>query len=170
MFDSPPSYLYILPNPNPNLLTLITSPPLMSMDLSPLEFFDARSQGLKRNAVCPQSAPHEESEVVRFIRTPEGNGVGAVKVSGIEIWKITDHGSKLTQCGQDARADFVVALAKGITAPTVIPATCSLIHFRGPIRYLQQTLFDSEATFRSPAETSYKRPRVPVYHAIIIRL
>ncbi|KAF9056524.1 RAVE protein 1 C terminal-domain-containing protein [Panaeolus papilionaceus] len=154
MFDSPPSYLYILPNPNPNLLTLITSPPLMSMDLSPLEFFDARSQGLKRNAVCPQSAPHEESEVVRFIRTPEGNGVGAVKVSGIEIWRITDHGSKLTQCGQDARADFVVALAKGDQFVTYNKRCSTLKLHSDPPQKL--VINDLESLFTMPSSSGYE--------------
>ncbi|PPQ62961.1 hypothetical protein CVT24_006067 [Panaeolus cyanescens] len=154
MFDAPPSYLYILPNPNPNLLTLITSPPLMSMDLSPLEFFDARSQGLRRNAVCPPSSPLKQSEVVRFIRTPEGNGVGAVKVAGIETWKIIDHGTNLVQCNQDARADFVVPLDKGAQFVTYTKSSSTLKLHSDPPQSL--IINDLESLFTMPSSTGYE--------------
>src|SRR5690606_39481010 len=36
LFTRPPTYLYLLPNPDPSLLTLVTSTPLLTFSLSPL--------------------------------------------------------------------------------------------------------------------------------------
>ncbi|PPQ67110.1 hypothetical protein CVT25_005711 [Psilocybe cyanescens] len=115
IFSSPPTYLYVLPNPDPSLLTVITSPPLMSMDLSPLTFFDAQSQGLKMNSSCLERIAEEESEIIRFIRTPEGRGVGALRSGGGgEAWQVHERGTKLVRAGTWDRADFVVVLANGL--------------------------------------------------------
>lgn len=114
LFSSPPSYLYLLPNPDLNLLTLVTSPPLMSLDLHPASFFDAQSNGLRINFKGSEYNPAEEAEIVRFIRTPEGKGVGALRVGGGgDAWKIVEGGTKLIRCGEWERADFVVVLANG---------------------------------------------------------
>jgi len=95
-------------------MTLVTSPPLMSMDLSPLAFFDAQSQGLNLNSKALQRIDAEESEIMRFIRTPEGKGVGALRVDGAgEAWKVARHGSSLTCVGSWNHADFVVPLSFG---------------------------------------------------------
>ena len=113
-FSSPPSYLYLLPNPDPNLLTLVTSPPLMSMDLDPLSFFDAQTNGLRINSKGSAYNLAEEAEIVRFIRTPEGIGVGALRVGGGgDAWRIVEGGTKLVRFREWERADFVVVLAKG---------------------------------------------------------
>lgn len=114
LFSSPPSYLYLLPNPDPNFLTLVTSPPLMSMDLDPLSFFDAQSNGLRLNSKGSEYNLAEDAEIVRFIRTPEGIGVGALRVGGGgDAWRIVEGGSKLVRFREWERADFVVVLAKG---------------------------------------------------------
>ena len=84
------------------------------MDLSPLAFFDAQSQGLNLNSKALQRIDAEESEILRFIRTPEGNGVGALRVDGAgEAWKVAQHGSSLTCVGNWNHADFVVPLSFG---------------------------------------------------------
>ena len=51
---------------------------------------------------------------MRFIRTPEGIGVGALRVGGGgDAWRIVEGGSKLVRFREWERADFVVVLAKG---------------------------------------------------------
>jgi len=86
----------------------------MSMILSPLAFFDARSHGLKINSKCMNRIAGEESEIIRFIRTPEGKGVGALRARrGGEIWEVHECGTKLTRSGAWDSADFVVVLAHG---------------------------------------------------------
>lgn len=114
IFSSPPSYLYLLPNPDSNLLTLVTSPPLMSMDLDPLTFFDPQSNGLCINSKGSEYNLAEEAKIMRFIRTPEGIGVGALRVGGGgDAWRIVEGGTKLVRFGEWERADFVVVLASG---------------------------------------------------------
>ncbi|KAF9527801.1 RAVE protein 1 C terminal-domain-containing protein [Crepidotus variabilis] len=115
IFSKPPEYLYILPNPDSNLLTLVTTPPLMSMDLSPLSFFDARSDGLKIHSAGPERIQEEESEIIRFIRTPEGKGVGALRAIGGEVWKVTERGKKIVRSSAWDKADFVVVLDYGMS-------------------------------------------------------
>jgi len=85
----------------------------MSMDLSPLSFFDARSDGLRVNSAGSERIPEEESEIIRFIRTPEGKGVGALRVRGGETWRITERGTKIVRSGSWDKADFVVVLDLG---------------------------------------------------------
>jgi len=96
------------------MLTLLTCPPLMSIDLAASAFFGAQSHGLQLNSLCLEPIPEEESEMVRFIRTPEGKGVGALRVGGGgEIWQIRERGTKLIRSGSWGQADFVVVLAHG---------------------------------------------------------
>jgi len=86
----------------------------MSMDLAASAFFDAQSHGLQLNSLCLELIPEEEPEIIRFIRTPEGKGVGALRVGGGgEIWKIKERGTKLIRSGSWDQADFVVVLADG---------------------------------------------------------
>jgi hypothetical protein len=86
----------------------------MSMDLDPLLFFDAQSNGLRLNSKGSEYNLAEEAEIVRFIRTPEGIGVGALRVGGGgDAWRIVEGGTKLVRFREWERADFVVVLAKG---------------------------------------------------------
>lgn len=84
------------------------------MDLDPLTFFDAQSNALHINSKGSDYNLAEEAELVRFIRTPEGMGVGALRVGGGgDAWKITEGGTKLVRFGEWKSADFVVVLANG---------------------------------------------------------
>lgn len=84
------------------------------MDLSPLIFFDARSQGLKINSSSLEHTVEEESEILRFIRTPEGQGVGALRVGGGgEVLRVTERGTKVVRSRSWEHADFVVVLEYG---------------------------------------------------------
>lgn len=114
MFSYPPSYLYVLPNPDLTLLTLVTSPPLMSIDLSPLLFLGAQSQALHLASKVVERIPAEESEILRLVRTPEGKGVGVLrKNGGGEAWRTVERGSKLVRSVRWSNAEFVVVLEHG---------------------------------------------------------
>lgn len=115
VFAKHPEYLYVLPNPDPSLLTLITTPPLMSIDLSPLSFFEAQSDGFRINSTVSERIEEEDSEIIRFIRTPEGSGVGAVRMRGGECWRTTKRGTRIVRSGTWDKADFVVVLDCGMS-------------------------------------------------------
>ncbi len=84
----------------------------MSIDLSPLSFFEAQSDGLKVNSTLLEHI-EEDSEIIRFIRTPEGNGVGAVRMRGGESWRTKKRGTMIVKSGSWDTADFVVVLDYG---------------------------------------------------------
>ncbi|KAF8973548.1 WD repeat-containing protein [Flammula alnicola] len=132
IFSTPPLYLY------PSYTCYI--PPLMSMDLSPLAFFDARSHGLRVNSFCLERIPEEESEILRFIRTPEGKGVGALRVGGGgEAWRIIERGTRVVRSGSWDQADFVVVLENA----SFLPST-------------NLTIPDLESLFTMPSPTGYE--------------
>ena len=86
----------------------------MSMDFDPLLLFVPQSNGLRLNSRTSEYNFAEEAEIVRFIRTPEGIGVGALRVGGGgDAWRIVEGGTKLVRFREWERADFVVVLAKG---------------------------------------------------------
>ncbi|KAF8634403.1 hypothetical protein AX15_000855 [Amanita polypyramis BW_CC] len=111
---SPPLYLYTLPNTDLSSLTLITSPPLSSYTIQPLSFFDAQSDGFRLNTKLLDRVPEEESDIVRFVRTPEGRGVAAIRTNGGgDVWRITEQNSQLSRTGTWRSAEFVVILDEG---------------------------------------------------------
>jgi hypothetical protein len=114
IFAKPPDQLYLLPNRHPHLLTLITCPPLLSIDLSLLSILDAPTEGPRINSVGSLDwIEAKETEIIRFIRTPEGKGVGALREQGGEVWKVNQHGTKLERAGAWDKGDFVVVLDYG---------------------------------------------------------
>jgi hypothetical protein len=114
VFAKPPDHLYVLPNRDSQFLTLITCPPLMTIDFSPLSFFDSQTDSLRINSACSLDwIEGKESEIIRFIRTPEGKGVGALRKQGGETWRVSQHGTKLERAGAWDKGDFVVVLDYG---------------------------------------------------------
>lgn len=86
----------------------------MTMDLSPLSFFDARSHGLRVNAFYPSDITEEDMEIIRFIRTPGGQGVSALRVGGGgEVWQVSENGREIKRARSWEKADLVVVLAQG---------------------------------------------------------
>ncbi|KII93785.1 hypothetical protein PLICRDRAFT_101217 [Plicaturopsis crispa FD-325 SS-3] len=109
----PPSFLYLFPNSDNTSITLVTSPPLATYELDPLSFFDDNPKGLVPLAQGPDRAPEEESRILRFIRTPEGRGVGVVRTDGGEVWQTPANGSNLLKRGRWPAADLAVVLQNG---------------------------------------------------------
>ncbi len=70
----------------------------MSYELSPATFFDAQQDGLKLLVTGPKRMPNENSEIERFIRTSEGEGLGIIQKNGNEqVWKVPNDGLELVQ-------------------------------------------------------------------------
>lgn len=124
------------------------------MDLSPLAFFDARSHGLIVNSTCLDRIEEEESEIVRFIRTPEGKGVGALRLDGGDIWRITERGTKIVRAGKWNQSDFVVVLAQGellrsrISINSLLTPYC----YRPPVRNLLESQWNYHSPFNPSAD------------------
>lgn len=120
-----PDHLYAVPDPaSPHLLTLITSPPLTSYILTPSLFFDSRENGLRLNAYSDEVLYADEEKlgveqrrIVRFVRTSDGEGLGALRMAGAaESWRVGPGGRELRgkrrwKLGADV--DFVVVLERG---------------------------------------------------------
>jgi hypothetical protein len=58
--------------------------------------------------------PDEESDIVRFVRTPEGRGVAAIRTNGGgDVWGISEQSTELRRTGRWHSAEFVVVLDEG---------------------------------------------------------
>ncbi|KAJ7786153.1 RAVE protein 1 C terminal-domain-containing protein [Mycena metata] len=112
-FPGPPRYMHLLPKVDRGLVTLVTSSPLRTFDFSPLLFLDAHVDGLRLSAHALDAVPSEESHIVRFVRTPEGGGVGVIRESGGEAWRVVGNGSRLIRSGSWSTADHIVVLDGG---------------------------------------------------------
>ncbi|KAH8099423.1 WD repeat-containing protein [Cristinia sonorae] len=100
----PPAHLYVVPNPaSPDLLTLVTSPPLTSYTLTPTLFFDSQEHGLRLSAYRDEVPyPNEERlgveqrQILSFVRTSDGEGLSALRMAGAaESWKVGPGGREL---------------------------------------------------------------------------
>lgn len=124
VLGSYPANLYILPHANPNKLTLITSLPLESYEISLVSFFDGRPEGINlisrvggtlTDTDSWESAPPtpSSSPISRFVRTPEGRCIGVVREEGSELQLVSERGTRLVWKERSAAADGLVVLDKG---------------------------------------------------------
>ncbi|KAF8898903.1 RAVE protein 1 C terminal-domain-containing protein [Infundibulicybe gibba] len=92
-----PSHLYLIPNKKQ--LSLVTSSPISTFELS----------------LYPSLMPNlmDCSEILRLVRTPEGNGVGVIRRSGGDAWQMSENHSKLLLSGEWSTGDHVVILDGG---------------------------------------------------------
>lgn len=59
--------------------------------------------------------PTGSLDIVRFVRTPEGNGLAAVRLGGTgDVWTTHPRSERLRYTASWAGADFVVPLNKGL--------------------------------------------------------
>lgn len=73
----------------------------MSYQLDPLSFFDARSDGLALQGNIQDIRAGESSalprRIARFVRTPDGEGLGILRQDGTaEVWKTSPGGRRLS--------------------------------------------------------------------------
>lgn len=120
-----PSHLYLFPHPDVTSLTMVTSTPLTTFEVSPLAFFDGQSAGLHLHAKGLNRLPHEESKIRRLVRTPAGRGVAVVRGDGGEVWRVIEGGSQLARGRRWSNADHVVVLDGGKMISSF--TTCGLI-------------------------------------------
>jgi len=116
-----PSHLCILPVPGQPTVSLATFPPLATFTLEPLNFFDARSDGLNLHSKGLNRVAAEESQIVRFVRTSEGKGVAVVRKGGGEAWYVRERGTQLVRANRWITADHVVVLNGGTLCPMAAP-------------------------------------------------
>ncbi|KAF9462089.1 WD repeat-containing protein [Collybia nuda] len=123
----PPSHLYLIPNKDPSMVTLAMTSPLATFNLSPMSFFDAQSEGLSLSAKAVDRVLEEESPIIRFVRTPEGKGVGVIRENGGgETWRLVEQGSRLVRVGNWSSATHVVVLDGGRTFATYSASVLTL--------------------------------------------
>ncbi|CAK5280165.1 unnamed protein product [Mycena citricolor] len=115
-FPSAPKHLHLLPGTKPDSLTLVTLSPLRTYQFSPSSFFDADPEGLLSLSAAPEWRNAEESRILRFVRTPDGSGVGVIRETGGEAWNLgQNHG--LQRAVQWGAADQVVVLDGVVSTP-----------------------------------------------------
>ncbi|KAJ6574959.1 WD repeat-containing protein [Mycena capillaripes] len=112
-FPGPPRHMHLLPKADRGRVTLVTSSPLRTFDFSPMLFLDAHVDGLRLCAHTLEAVPAEELHIVRFVRTPEGSGVGVIRENGGEAWRVVANGSRLIRSGKWSTADHIVVLDGG---------------------------------------------------------
>lgn len=109
----PPSHLHVLPCAEGAILTLVTSPPLRTYNISVITLLNGRADSLQLVAAGPERMPLEDSKILRFVRTPAGRGVAVVRADGGEAWMETDGGHNLARLSSWPSADQVVVLDGG---------------------------------------------------------
>ncbi|KAG7099019.1 hypothetical protein E1B28_000902 [Marasmius oreades] len=111
----PPSHLFIFPSSKVSTdLTMVTSPPLTSLKLSLYDFFDGKKDGLKLVARRLTRAIGEETGILHFLRTPEGEGLGVIRKDCTgENWSLDAPTSILTRKGAWTATDLAVVLDRG---------------------------------------------------------
>ncbi|ESK98022.1 wd repeat protein [Moniliophthora roreri MCA 2997] len=131
----PPRHLYVLPShKSPQNITLISTSPLASYELSLSDFCDAKPNGLICSARQPVHVPTEEAKICRFVRTPEGKGVGVIRTGGGgDSWTLSESWSNLTRGGSWDGADHVVVLDSGHNFGTYTKSNSTLtLHTHPP--------------------------------------
>ncbi|XP_006454653.1 hypothetical protein AGABI2DRAFT_198048 [Agaricus bisporus var. bisporus H97] len=137
--DSALEYLHIVPSADPTKLALVAFPPLRTYDLSPIKFFNApelsgprrsgshasldtiqrpsMSSGLELVEKGTSPPKNGEREILRFVRTSDGNAVGVIRAGGVgEVWKLgeaREEKGALVHAGDFEHAEFLVVLDRG---------------------------------------------------------
>ncbi|KAG1730794.1 RAVE protein 1 C terminal-domain-containing protein [Suillus occidentalis] len=149
-----PSHLYLFPHPDVSSLTMVTSTPLTTFEVSPLAFFDGQSAGLHLHAKGLDRLPHEESKIRRLVRTPAGRGVAVVRADGGEVWRVIEGGSQLARGRRWSNADHVVVLDGGKLLATYSSETSVLTLHSEPISTL--TVPSITDLFSAPSKTVHE--------------
>jgi len=115
VFSACPLSLYLLPLPEKSQLLLVTTSPLTSSVLSPVEFLDAfEGKASSKHSQSSEHVSRDVSSIKRFVRTPEGRGVGAVyEDAHVDILSISTSNRGLRHRGSCDDADFVAVLDGG---------------------------------------------------------
>jgi hypothetical protein len=110
------SGLTLLPNHlNRSQPILVQTSPLASYEIDLASLFDSKPSGLRAFGTSCIDGPNSvrTQDIVRFVRTSDGRGVGIVKSSGGEHFLIDERGISVTRGGEWDMADIVVVLNHG---------------------------------------------------------
>ncbi|KAE9408257.1 WD repeat-containing protein [Gymnopus androsaceus JB14] len=149
-----PSYLHVLPDPSQSSVTLVSTSPLCSYELDLAEFFDAQPTGLRSTGRFSDRFAAEEAEIVGFVRTPEGKGVGVVrKGGGGQTWRLGRPGPNLSRSASWTAADQVVVLDQGRLFATYRSSESSLTLHTSPPTSIAVPYLNS--VFTTPSSDSH---------------
>ncbi|KIY45758.1 hypothetical protein FISHEDRAFT_66809 [Fistulina hepatica ATCC 64428] len=112
-----PEHIYVVPSRDDSSLSLVTTSPVRTYRLSPLTFFDVPER-LPVQSQLSEHFMHTQRTIVRFVRTPEGRGVCAIRQGGGgDVWRVEGAdvatSTIITLATQWSGATFAVALDCG---------------------------------------------------------
>ncbi|KAF5385516.1 hypothetical protein D9757_005413 [Collybiopsis confluens] len=149
-----PSHLYILPNSPGSTITLVSSAPLSSYELSLADFLDAQPNALRLKARIPDRAFSAEAEIKKFVRTPEGSGVGVIRKDGKgEVWCLRQADPELVRLDSWNAADEVVVLDHGRLFATYLKSKSTLTLHTSPTTSV--SLPNIQSLFTTPSSNGY---------------
>ncbi|KAI6162072.1 RAVE protein 1 C terminal-domain-containing protein [Pisolithus thermaeus] len=149
-----PSNIYILPHAELDRLTLVTSPPLRTFEVSALSLLSGQADSFLLCAAGLDKLPLQDSKISHFVRTPAGRGVAVVRESGGETWMVTDSGANLFQVKSWPSADHVVVLDGGRLIATYSADHSELLLHSNPPSVL--TLPRISALFSAPSQSEHE--------------
>ncbi|KAI6007216.1 RAVE protein 1 C terminal-domain-containing protein [Pisolithus albus] len=150
----PPSNIYILPRAELTKLTVVTSPPLRTFEVSAFSLLSGRADSFLLCAAGPDKLPLQHSKISHFVRTPAGRGVAVVRESGGETWMVTDNGANLFQVESWSSADHVVVLDGGKLIATYSAHNSELLLHSNPPSVLN--LPRISALFSAPSQSEHE--------------
>ncbi|OCB85636.1 hypothetical protein A7U60_g7286 [Sanghuangporus baumii] len=108
-----PRHLHILKTPSHATVIFVTSPPIRTYEMDPLQFFQDGRKGMNLLAQGPDFNESETSKILRFVRTPEGRGFAIVRESFVEAWILHSDIAHMKCLGRWENADLVAILDRG---------------------------------------------------------
>ncbi|KAH8120057.1 RAVE protein 1 C terminal-domain-containing protein [Phellopilus nigrolimitatus] len=114
ILSSYPRHLHILKTPKHSSLIFVTSPPLRTYEMDPLQFFEEDGRnGMILLAQGPSFNESDTSKIIRFVRTPEGRGLAIVRESSVEAWHLHSGSAEMRRLGRWKGANLVAVLERG---------------------------------------------------------
>ena len=95
----------------------------MAYKLDPLPFFDARANGLTLigNTLDTRVGKVTPRRLSRFVRTPDGEGLGIIREDGtVEVWKTSSGGRSITFHAEISETDPDIPLVVILQGGTYI--------------------------------------------------
>lgn len=81
--------------------------------MDPTKFFHDGQSGMKLLAQGPDINESGSSKVIRYVRTPDGRGLGILREDAVESWQLCDKSCQLIHIGRLDGAKQVAVLDKG---------------------------------------------------------
>lgn len=113
---------------NASSITLVTSAPLRTYTLDPPLFFDGQDGGLTSVARGPDTHKCSSSNILTFVRSPEGRGLAVIREAAVETWHIRagSHDMRYIKCWPTADRVVVLDFGKRVVQYDVQASELSL--------------------------------------------